>query len=115
MADLSSARETQEARRRWLLLTPALIILVIAATGPLLITVVYSFLTPGDYGGIIWSFSPDAWFNVVFERDIFECTLGFSDAHLSIFWRSVKLSLMTTIVAFVIGFPTAYFAISGCS
>ncbi len=60
MADLSSARETQEARRRWLLLTPALIILVIAATGPLLITVVYSFLTPGDYGGIIWSFSPDA-------------------------------------------------------
>ena len=57
MADLSSARETQEARRRWLLLTPALIILVIAATGPLLITVVYSFLTPGDYGGIIWSFS----------------------------------------------------------
>jgi spermidine/putrescine transport system permease protein len=109
MADLSSARETQEARRRWLLLTPALIILVIAATGPLLITVVYSFLTPGDYGGIIWSFSPDAWFNVVFERDIFEGTLGFSDAHLSIFWRSVKLSLMTTIVAFVIGFPTAYF------
>ncbi|AXI56089.1 ABC transporter permease [Sulfitobacter sp. JL08] len=109
MADLSSARETQEARRRWLLLTPALIILIFAATGPLLITIVYSFLTPGDYGGIVWSFSPNAWFNVVFERDIFEGTLGFSDAHLSIFWRSVKLSLMTTIAAFVIGFPTAYF------
>ncbi len=54
-------------------------------------------------------FRPMRWFNVVFERDIFEGTLGFSDAHLSIFWRSVKLSLMTTIVAFVIGFPTAYF------
>lgn len=41
------------ARRRWLLLTPALVILLFAATGPLLIVLVYSFLTPGDYGGVV--------------------------------------------------------------
>ena len=46
---------------------------------------------------------------MVAERDFFDETLSFSDAHLSIFWRSVKLSLMTTFVAFLVGFPTAYF------
>ena len=46
---------------------------------------------------------------MVAERDFFDETLSFSDAHWSIFWRSVKLSLMTTAVAFLVGFPTAYF------
>lgn len=103
------SNETQSPRRRWLLLSPALTILTLAAAGPLMIVVLYSFLTPGDYGGIVWKFSTDAWFNVIAERDFFDDTVSFSDAHLSIFWRSVKLSLMTTIVAFLVGFPTAYF------
>ena len=101
--------QAQATRRRWLLMTPALIILLFAASGPLLIVVLYSFLTPGDYGGVLWDFSFQAWFNVAVERDFFDDTLSVSDAHLSIFWRSVKLSLMTTIVAFLVGFPTAYF------
>lgn len=109
MADLSSAVDARASRRRWLLLTPALFILVFAAAGPLLITLVYSFLTPGDYGGIEWQASWQAWFNVFMERDIFDDTLGWSDAHLSIFWRSVKLSLMTTALCLFFGFPTAYF------
>ncbi|OED50692.1 ABC transporter permease [Leisingera sp. S232] len=101
--------DAQTERNRWLLLTPALTILTLAAAGPLLIVVVYSFLTAGDYGGVVWTFSTDAWFSVIAERDFFDETLSFSDAHLSIFWRSVKLSLMTTVVAFLVGFPTAYF------
>ncbi|PID95852.1 MAG: ABC transporter permease [Alphaproteobacteria bacterium] len=104
--DIIAKRAT---RRRWLLLAPALIILILAASGPLLITLVYSFLTPGDYGGVEWQLSGDAWFNVFMQRDIFDDTLGWSDAHLSIFWRSVKLSLLTTLACMVVGFPTAYF------
>jgi len=96
-------------RTRWFLLSPAIAILLFAASGPLLIVILYSFLTPGDYGGVIWKFSGQAWFNVVIERDFFDDTLSLSDAHFSIFLRSVKLSLMTTIVAFLVGFPTAYF------
>ena len=53
MAELSNTVAKRAARNRWLLLTPALIILIFAASGPLLITLFYSFLTPGDYGG--WS------------------------------------------------------------
>ncbi len=109
MADLSISADKRAARTRWMLLTPALVILVFAASGPLLITLVYSFLSPGDYGGVEWEFSWAAWFNVFMERDIFDDTLGFSDAHLSIFWRSVKLSLMTTVLCLFFGFPTAYF------
>ncbi|MHC9236200.1 ABC transporter permease [Pseudooceanicola sp. 502str34] len=109
MSDLSAARRATERRNRWLLLSPALLILIFAAAGPLLIVVVYSFLTPGDYGGVKPDFSWNAWFSVVMERDFFTEELTFADAHLSIFWRSLKLSLMTTVAAFVFGFPTAYF------
>ncbi len=35
--------------------------------------------------------------------------MTFADAHLSILWRSVKLSLLTTLLALIFGFPTAYF------
>ena len=48
MNDLARTRERRESRNRWLLLTPALVILIFAASGPLLITLVYSFLTAGD-------------------------------------------------------------------
>ncbi|MEM7596534.1 MAG: ABC transporter permease [Pseudomonadota bacterium] len=109
MAELSITEAKRQTRNRWLLLAPSLIILIFAASGPLLITLVYSFLSPGDFGGVVWEFSTDAWFNVVMERDIFDDTLGWSDAHLSIFWRSVKLSLLTTLCCLIVGFPTAYF------
>jgi spermidine/putrescine transport system permease protein len=96
-------------RNTWLLLGPALIIIVFAAVGPLFIVLVYSFLTKGDTGGIKWIFSSDAWFSVFFERDIFDDTLSFADAHLTILWRSIKLSFLTTLLTFIFGFPTAYF------
>ena len=97
------------SHRRWLLLSPALVILLFAASGPLLIVLVYSFLAPGDYGGVKWIFSTEAWFSVVAEKDFFDDTITFADAHFSIFWRSVKLSLMTALAALIVGFPTAYF------
>jgi len=99
----------REVRRNLLLSTPALIVLFCAASGPLLIMLVFSFLTAGDYGGIKWQFSTEAWFQVAFYKDIFDETVTIADAHLSIFWRSVKLSFLTTLVAFFLGFPTAYF------
>ncbi|WP_102109771.1 ABC transporter permease [Oceaniglobus roseus] len=98
-----------EARRGWLLSAPALVLLVVGASGPLLIMLVYSFLEPGQYGNVEWALSFKAWFNVVMTRDIFDGTLGFADAHLTIFWRSAKLALLTTLFAFLVGFPTAWF------
>lgn len=108
-ADLVREARRQEVRRKWLLNMPALVVLFCAASGPLLVMIVYSFLKPGDYGGVIWAFSTDGWFNVVLQRDIFDETLSIADAHLSILWRSVNLSVQTTLTCLILGFPTAYF------
>ena len=109
LESLEAKAYQREVRRNLLLSTPALIVLFCAASGPLLIMLVFSFLTAGDYGGIKWQFSTEAWFQVAFYKDIFDETVTIADAHLSIFWRSVKLSFLTTLVAFLLGFPTAYF------
>lgn len=106
---MSTSIAQKDVQRRWLLLAPALFILFLAASGPLLVVLVYSFLQAGDYGGVNWTFSTQAWFNVVAERDFFDETIKLADAHFSIFWRSVKLSLMTALAALIVGFPTAFF------
>ncbi|MGL4279656.1 MAG: ABC transporter permease [Albidovulum sp.] len=109
MSDAADPVARRASRNRWFLLTPALVVLALAASGPLLVVLIYSFLTPGDYGGVVWTPSIDGWFSVLFQRDFFSEELTFADAHLSIFWRSIWLSLMTTVITFLIGFPTAYF------
>ncbi len=109
-----AGEQAVKARRRdivnrWLLSAPALIIIAFAAIGPLFIMAVYSFLAKGPYGGVIWQFSTEGWYRLLFEKDIFDDTVSFADAHLTIFWRSAKLSLATTLLALLFGFPTAYF------
>ncbi|MGX9144093.1 ABC transporter permease [Mesorhizobium sp. 128a] len=107
--EVAKAAERRDVRDRWLLSAPALLVIFLAATGPLLIVLIYSFLTPGSYGDVKWQFSPDAWLSVFMERDIFDDTLSLAAAHVTIFWRSIKLAVVTTIATLALGFPTAYF------
>ncbi len=97
------------ARNGWLLSSPALVVLAIAAAGPLVIVVIYSFLKAGTHGNVVWTFSLDGWQSILWTKDIFTDSYVWADAHLSIFWRSVKLSLLTTAITFLVGFPTAWF------
>ncbi len=110
-AQVSERARRQDIANRWLLSTPALFILFVAAIGPLFVMLLFSFLVKGDHGDVkYWQFSTQAWFNVFFQTDIFDDTITtIADAHVSIIWRSVKLSLITTALTFIIGFPTAYF------
>jgi spermidine/putrescine transport system permease protein len=102
--------KSRDIRNRWLLSLPALFIIFVAAIGPLFVMLAYSFLAKGDYGDVKpWEFSSEGWFSVFFERDIFDDTFGLANAHLSIIWRSLKLSFYTTILTLILGFPTAYF------
>jgi spermidine/putrescine transport system permease protein len=109
MSAAEDAHSRQSDRNGWILSAPALILLLLAASGPLIIVLIYSFLTPGKYGNVMWDFSWDGWRGILFTRDIFEGTLVLADAHLTIFWRSVSLSIMTTVITFAVGFPTAWF------
>ncbi|MEQ8333389.1 ABC transporter permease [Nisaea sp.] len=106
---LEAEATRRHIRRNWLLSLPAILLLLVGASGPLLIVLVYSFLKPGDFSGVIWEPSFNAWFQILFSRDIFDDTVGLADAHLTIFWRSVRLSLSTTLITLVLGLPTAYF------
>lgn len=108
--EITRQAQRRDIRNRWWLSAPALLIVFFAAIGPLVVVVLYSVMVKGDYGDVkYWQFSGDAWFNVLFERDMFDDTLGFASAHVTILWRSIKLSFITTIVTLIIGFPTAYF------
>ena len=109
---MSRAEEVQiekSARNGWLLSAPAIFVLAIAAVGPLFIILIYSFLEGGTHGNVVWTFSTEGWKSILWTKDIFTDSYVLADAHLSILWRSVKLSLMTTVITFVVGFPTAWF------
>lgn len=108
-SEIAEAAELRDVRNRWFLSLPALVIIFFAGVGPLAVMIVYSFLEKSGYGGVTWNFSLDAWTSVFLERDIFDDTLTWADAHVSIFWRSVKLSFLTTLLCLIFGFPTAYF------
>ncbi|WP_018390799.1 ABC transporter permease [Ancylobacter sp. FA202] len=109
-AEIARRDEQGKIRSRWLLSAPALLIVFIASIGPLFVMLAYSFMAKGDYGDVKpGEFSLDGWFSVFFQRDIFDDTLSLADAHLSILWRSVRLSVITTVLTLALGFPTAYF------
>lgn len=92
-----------------LLMLPTIAVIGFFLVVPLGIIVTYSFLEPATFGGVVWSFSPEAYIQFLFERDIFDDTLAFNTAYLQIFLRSVSLAVAATLVSLMIGFPTAYF------
>ena len=107
--DRRAAAARRDVRGRWLLLSPAMLIIGGAGIMPLGIILAYSFMEQGSYAGVRWEFTFEPWINVFLERDIFEDTLGWNHAHTSILLRSVGLALMTMAATLVVGLPTAYF------
>ncbi|GAB4064535.1 ABC transporter permease [Ancylobacter sonchi] len=109
-AEIAKHAERESIRRRWWLSAPALVIVFVAAIGPLFVMLAYSFMAKGDYGDVKFGqYSLDGWFSVLLQRDMFDDTITLADAHLSILWRSLKLSIITTACTLLLGFPTAYF------
>ena len=112
LMDASASVRPRTRRRgigRMALLAPAVLTIVGLLVLPLGIVLVYSFLTPATFGGVIWEFSWGAYTQFLFERDIFDDTLVFSTAYLEIFGRSFLQALFATLACFLVGFPTAYF------
>ncbi len=99
-------------RTRSLLLAPALVVVAVFGLFPLTITLIYSVLEPGTYGGVNWVLSGEAYVQFLFERDMFDDTLGFTTSYLQIFGRSIGLAFGATVGALILGFPTAYFIAS---
>ena len=65
MSAAEEAAVKRSARNGWLLSAPALVLLFIAASGPLIIVAIYSFLAPGKYGNVVWDFSTEGWTGIL--------------------------------------------------
>ncbi len=101
--------DTYAEARGWLLL-PAWAVLVIVVLTPVLMMLVYSFLTKEFRGGVIWEFSLAAYDQFFCNRGLFgdePCAIEWT--YITIFWRSIWQAALATILSLAIGFPTAYF------
>jgi spermidine/putrescine transport system permease protein len=73
---------------------------------PLLIMLIYSFLTPGLYGGVDWIFSHLnfgrilGWADTRYDR--------FDPVYIAIFLRSLRLAALTVLASLVISYPAAF-------
>lgn len=93
--------------RNYFGIAPAMLMIGIFMILPILIIFVYSFLTPGTYGGVEANFSFGAYSKILFEKDLFD-QVAFDPSTLIIIFRSVSVALISVLCCLVIGFPVAY-------
>ncbi|MFT3998883.1 MAG: ABC transporter permease [Rhizobium sp.] len=98
------------ARRRLqlgLLLGPVTLFLLVFFLIPLGIMVVTSFLTPGLYGGVEWSFYPDNFGRILgFANPEFE---EYDPVYIGIFLRSIRIAAMTVGATLLVCYPAAFY------
>jgi len=89
-----------------LLLAPVTLFLAVFFLGPLAIMIVTSFLAPGLYGGVEWTYYPHNYGRILgFADPAFEV---FDPVYLSIFLRSLKIAAFTVIATMVVCYPAAF-------
>ncbi len=95
--------------RGWLLL-PSWVTIGFFLLIPVLLMLVYSFLTKEFRGGVIWEFTLAAYDQFVFDRGLFgDDPPKIEWAYISIFIRSIIQAFGATFFCLLIGFPTAFF------
>ena len=92
------------------LLIPTWVIIGFFLVAPVLMMLVYSFLTKEFRGGVIWDFSLAAYDQFIFDRGLFgDEAPQIEWTYIVIFVRSIIQAAVATLLCLVIGFPTAYF------
>lgn len=105
----SAVSDAYAPARRWLL-GPAWLVLGITVLAPIVLMLIYSFLTKEFRGGVIWEFSLEAYDQFFFDRGLFgDEAPTIQWAYMQIFWRSIWQASLATFFCLLIGFPTAYF------
>ena len=99
ITSLREAEQTIRQRERrgiFALLGPAMVYLLLFFALPLVVIVLYSFLRPGQVGGVEWSFTLD---NYV--------TLFTKDLYVDAYVRSLAIGGATTVLCLLLGYPMA--------
>ncbi len=89
-------------------LIPSILVVGVMTIASLIITIAFSFLTSGEYGGVIYKATFDNYIKFVYDFNLTgQRTIDFS--YFVIFGRSILLALYTSVLCIIIGFPVAYF------
>jgi len=92
------------------LMLPAWAMVGFFLLAPVMMMVVYSFLTKEFRGGVIWDFTLAAYDQFFFDRGLFgDEPPSIEWTYIGIFWRSIWQAGVATIACLLIGFPTAWF------
>jgi spermidine/putrescine transport system permease protein len=92
---MSGAREGGGGRAAWLL-APGLGWVAVFFLGPLAVMLAYSLARRGAYGAVEWVLGLGNYARAA------------EPLYLSIYWRSVRVALVTTALCLVVGYPAAY-------
>lgn len=95
--------------RMWLMV-PSWAVIGFFLLLPVLLMLVYSFLTKEFRGGVIWEFTIASYDRFFLDRGLFgdePPTIQWT--YLQIYWRSIWQAGLATILCLIIGFPTAWF------
>jgi spermidine/putrescine transport system permease protein len=84
-----------DRKRFWLILPPAASLLLFFVV-PLTLVLAVSFASRGTYGGIEWT------------GTLANYTSILDPLYLRVFWRSLWIAVLTTVVCLLLGFPLAY-------
>lgn len=113
-AHLDPSRETAARRRgRWkgpaLTLGPGMIVLLLFFVVPVSLVTVYSVLSRDTYGGVVWSFSLQAYEKLIGIPNPDELRDTWDFVYLGVLLKSVILAAVTAILALLVGYPAAFF------
>ena len=92
------------------LLLPTWAVIGVLLLLPVLVMVVYSFLTKEFRGGVEWTFTLAAYEQFFVNRGLFgdePPTIEWT--YIAIFWRSIWQAALATLLCLIVGFPTAWY------
>lgn len=88
---------TADTRTAYALAGPALLVFLGLVVTPLVMTALLSFYDWGQYRGIVAEFTPKNWIEVLTDT-----------YYLEIFGRTLRIALLVTLAAMLVGVPEAY-------
>jgi len=98
MAVLQQPQQRRDRIRLMLLLTPGLLWLVLFFALPLVIIVIYSFMTNDALGRVVYQPTLDNYITI-FTQSLY----------INAYWRSIWTSVLTTVICLLLGYPLALF------
>ncbi len=92
-----NAKDLSRSRWTWLGLVPAFVWWTVFLLAPIALILASAFFKRGFYGGVVYQFTLSN-----FSR-------AATPLYMKVFWHSIKLAFVTTVVCLAVGYPAAYF------